>query len=112
MAVGVLQLAAASGPTGALLYAVIYGSFFGSSVTLTQVVYADYFGRRALGLIRGSAQPVQLAFNAAGPLATGLWFNRTGSYDAAFALFALLFLVAAVALAFSPRPVGVSDRSP
>ena len=112
MAVGVLLLAMASGLTSALLYAVTYGLFFGSSVTLMQVVYADYFGRRALGVIRGSAQPVQLGFNAAGPLATGLWFNRTGSYDAAFALFALLFLAAAVAVAFSPRPGRVSGRSP
>ena len=63
-------------------------------------------------MIRGSAQPVQLGFNAVGPLATGLWFNRTGSYDAAFALFAVLFLAAAAAVAFSPRPGRVSDRSP
>ena len=111
MSVGILMLATATTLAGAMLYAVTYGLFSGSAWTLMQVVYADYFGRRALGVIRGSAQPVQLGFNAAGPLATGLWFNHAGSYDAAFALFALLFLVAAAAVAFSPRPGRVSDRS-
>ena len=83
----------------------MYGLFFGSTVTLNQVIYADYFGRRSLGVIRGSFQPVQMAFNAAGPWLAGAWYDRAGSYDAAFAVFAALFLAAAVFVALSSPPL-------
>jgi len=103
-AFGILLLINASGVAGAMVYAVTYGVFFGSVVTMEQVVYADYFGRRSLGVIRGSFQPVQMTFNAVGPFAVGLWYERTGSYGAAFAAFAGLFLLAALAMALSAYP--------
>lgn len=111
-AVGVLLLIDVDGPATGVVYAVWYGLFFGSTVTLSQVIYADYFGRRSLGLIRGSFQPAQLALNALGPWLTGLWFDRSGSYDAPFTLFAVIFLAvgAFVALSPRPRPPGTSAR--
>ena len=101
---GVLLLLVASDVLSGVVYATVYGVFFGGTVTLNQVIYADYFGRRSLGVIRGSFQPVQMTFNAVGPFATGVWFERTGSYDAAFIAFAVLFAIAAVCLALSPQP--------
>jgi MFS-type transporter involved in bile tolerance (Atg22 family) len=103
-AFGILLLINASTLVGAMVYAVTYGVFFGSVVTMEQVVYADYFGRRSLGVIRGSFQPVQMTFNAVGPFAVGLWYERTSSYSAAFAAFAVLFLIAALTMALSPYP--------
>ena len=88
----------------ALLYALWYGLFFGMMVTQLQVIYADYFGRWQLGLIRGSFQPVALAFNAAGPLVLGIWFDRAGGYEGPFALIIAFFLVAAGALAAASYP--------
>ncbi|MEE8337099.1 MAG: MFS transporter [Dehalococcoidia bacterium] len=105
--VGVLLLIVTSGLLSALVYALWYGLCFGSSVTLSQVIYADYFGRRSLGVIRGSFQPVQLAFNAAGPWIGGFWFDQTGSYGAVFALFLALFLVASLFIALSSYPRAV-----
>ena len=110
MAGGMLLLLDVESLTGALTYAVIYGFFFGSNFTLVQAIYADYFGRRSLGLIRGAFQPVQLAMNAAGPFVAGLWFDRTGSYAAPFALFALLFLLAAAAVALASYPARGTPR--
>ncbi len=101
---GVVLLIMVAGPLSAMVYAVWYGVFFGSTVTLNQVIYADYFGRRSLGVIRGSFQPVQMAFNAAGPLLAGFWFDRAGSYDAVFVIFVVLFLAAAVFFALSAHP--------
>jgi MFS family permease len=103
-AFGILLLINAASVPGAMLYAVTYGVFFGSVVTMEQVVYADYFGRRSLGVIRGSFQPVQMTFNALGPFAVGVWYERTDSYGAAFAAFAAIFLVSALAIALSPYP--------
>ena len=101
----------------ALLYAVWFGLFQGATVTMLHVIYADYFGRRQLGLIRGSFQPIALSFNAAGPLVVGLWFDRTGSYDGPFTLIAVLFLASAVAFGLAayparPRPPAPSGTGP
>jgi len=104
MAGGILLLINADTLTKAMIYATIYGLFFGSNFTMVQAIYADYYGRRSLGLIRGAFQPVQLGMNAAGPFAAGLWFDRTGSYSASFTLFAVLFVVAATAIAFASYP--------
>jgi len=101
---GILLLVGVNDVRGGMIYAVVYGLFFGGTVTLNQVIYADLFGRRSLGVIRGSFQPVQMTFNAIGPFATGLWFERSGSYNGPFIAFAVLFAVAALALAFSTPP--------
>ncbi len=112
MAGGVLLLVNAETISEALIYATVYGFFFGSNFTMVQAIYADYYGRRSLGLIRGAFQPVQLGMNAAGPLVAGIWFDRTGSYAAPFTMFAVLFLAsaAAVALASYPSRGGVGVR--
>jgi len=111
-AAGVLLLMLASGLVSSLFYALWYGVCFGSTFTLSQVIYADYFGRRSLGVIRGSFQPVQLAFNAAGPWIAGFWFDQTGSYESVFALFFALFVVSSVFVTFSsvPRAAPTSAR--
>ena len=95
----------------AMTYAVGYGLFFGATSAMNQAIYADYFGRTSLGVIRGSFQPVQMALNAAGPFLTGLWVDRAGgSYTLPFFVFSGCLLLAAVALFFAttptkPRPI-------
>jgi MFS family permease len=88
----------------AMLYAVGYGLFFGATVAMNQAIYADYFGRTSLGVIRGSFQPVQMVLNAAGPFVTGLWVDRSGSYTLPFFVFSGCLLVAATAFVFAPVP--------
>jgi MFS family permease len=88
----------------ALLYAVVNGLFFGLLVASNQVVFADYFGRHALGAIRGYSQPFQLGTNAFGPILAGAAHDLTGSYVAAFAPFAIAYLVSAGALVIAKKP--------
>lgn len=95
----------------ALVYAVGYGLFFGSTVAMNQAIYADYFGRMSLGVIRGSFQPVQMVLNAAGPFLTGLWVGQAGSYDLPFVVFTLCLLSAAGLLVFAPLPTRPSGQS-
>ncbi len=52
----------------AMLYAAVNGLFFGMLVASNQIVFADYFGRDAIGAIRGFSQPFQLGTNAFGPI--------------------------------------------
>jgi MFS family permease len=104
MAIGPIILLQADTLALALVFAVAYGTFFGSTVAMNQAIYADYFGRTSLGVIRGSFQPVQLVLNAAGPFLTGLWVDRAGSYALPFVVFSLCLLTAAVLLLFAPYP--------
>ena len=95
-----------------------YGLFFGSTVAMNQAIYADYFGRTSLGVIRGSFQPVQMVLNAAGPFLTGLWVDQAGSYTLPFLVFSACLLAAGGLLVFAPvprrssRPSKVSGTAP
>ena len=103
-AFGMLFLMSVNGLAVALMFAVVYGSTFGLLVASNQVVFADYFGREALGAIRGQSMPAQLAMNACGPLIAGAAYDLTGSYLAAFIPFTIGYLIAAVALIIAKKP--------
>lgn len=80
----------------AFLWAVFYGIFFGAITTLFQLVWPVYFGREALGAIRGVVTAFNMTSNAFGPLAAGLVFDRTKSYDLIWWIY--LFILAAAAI--------------
>lgn len=98
----------------AYLYGVWYGLAFGSMVTMMTVVYAEYFGRRSLGSIRGAVAPIQMAFNAAGPLLAGWAYDTTGHYLEVFSAYVGLLLLAAFWMVLAPRPRrgGSTSREP
>jgi hypothetical protein len=73
-------------------------------VTSSQVVFADYFGREAIGAIRGSAAPFQMGLNAIGPVVAGAAYDLTGNYLAAFIPFTLAYLLAAGSLVIARKP--------
>lgn len=114
MSGGVLLLLAASDLVTAALFAMIYGVSFGSQLAINQMVYAEYFGRRSVGLIRSSFQPAQLTMSAAGPYLVGLWFTWSGNYAAPFVALSGLLVVAALVFGFAraPRPVDASRARP
>jgi len=103
-ATGMLFLMNVDGIGLAVAFTVVYGTAFGLTVASSQIVFADYFGRQALGAIRGAATPAQLGLNAVGPLVAGAAYDLTGSYIAAFVPFTCAYLAAATALAFASRP--------
>jgi MFS family permease len=114
MSVGPMLLLLTDTYPVAVVYAVVYGLFFGATVAMNQAIYADYFGRTSLGVIRGSFQPVQMVLNAAGPFLTGLWVDWAGSYNLPFLVFSACLLGAAGLLLFAPVPERsrVSGRAP
>jgi MFS family permease len=103
-AVGMVILMNTTSMAMGVAFAAVYGLAFGLMVTSGQIVFADYFGREALGAIRGSAAPFQMALNAVGPIVGGLAFDLTGSYLAAFVPFTLGYLLAAAMLAIARKP--------
>ena len=71
---------AADNPLFTMIFAVLYGSGLGVFVTNNQIIWADFFGRSAIGGIRGIVSPVQMFTNALGPWVAALTYDATGSY--------------------------------
>lgn len=86
--------------------AALFGCGIGGLLTILPIAWADFFGRRSYGAIRGAALTVQVASQAAGPLIAGALRDSTGTYDAPLLTFAAFgFTGACVAmLARPPKP--------
>ena len=102
-----------NGPMVAFFWAGYSGVVRGGMHTLTQVIYADYYGRRSLGAIRGLTSPAQMGANSLGPLAAALAFDFSGSYFSIFALYGVLMVAASFSIFLarppeSPAPVGAT----
>lgn len=88
-----------------LAFSALFGFGVGGMLSVPPVAYADYYGRRSLGAIRGVTEPFTSLEQAIGTVAAGLVFDLTGSYDIALTVFASLGGLTAVALLFARPPV-------
>jgi OFA family oxalate/formate antiporter-like MFS transporter len=86
-----------STPLSGILAGALFGLGIGGVHTLLPVAWADYFGRRNFGAIRGIALTIQVASQAAGPLVSGILRDLTGDYTASLLLFATLSGLGAMA---------------
>ena len=93
----------------AYVSAALFGLGLGTLFTLLPLAWADYFGRRSFGAIRGVALTVQVLAQASGPLLSGVLRDLSGSYDLSLACFVGFSALAAMAALLvhaprSPRP--------
>jgi MFS family permease len=103
MTIGATLIARVSSPTDVLLAVGIFGAGMGGMQTCLPVAWADYFGRRSFGAIRGVSLAIQVSAQAVGPLLSGILRDWTGNYAASLATFtALAGLAALIALVISP----------
>ena len=91
--VAMLIAVAADTFADAVAFALAYGLGLGAWTVASRMLFANYFGRRSFGSIRGFAAPIMVAFNPAGPLFAAFVRDRTGSYSVAFVAFAVVFAV-------------------
>ena len=86
----------------------MYGLTGGALVVIGPLLWAAHFGRRHQGTIRGVMSPFYLIASIGGPLFAAFVYDRFGSLDAAFRVFAAYFVVSAILvwLAGSVRNVG------
>ena len=92
-----------SGPL-ILLLPLVYGAGGAGYGPLSSLMWANYFGRRSLGSIRGVFLPITQLISAFSPVFAGAIFDSKGSYDLAFIIFALCFIFAIGAIYLAPRP--------
>lgn len=65
---------------------VLFGLGASGSQIVSEIIWANFYGRVSLGTVRGIAYPVQTMFAALGPLIVGLLYDLSGSYQSSFAI--------------------------
>ncbi len=109
---GLVAGLAARGTVGALVFAVVFGSAMGGVQGTIPIIVAHLYGRLSFTSVSRFVA-LFLVFQNLGYLAMGQSFRIFGSYDAAFALFALLNLASAALVVSLRKPTLESGvRSP
>jgi MFS family permease len=88
-----------------LLYGgfLLYGFGLGGGMVLSEIMWANYFGRLSLGKVRGMGLLLTHVLSAMGPPFFGFLFDLTHSYVLPFSIFAVLLLTSAfLSLAIVP----------
>jgi sugar phosphate permease len=112
MAIASALLSTADTVPEALAYSGLFGMALGGILVVPPVAFADYFGRRSLGAIRGVTEPFTSLGQAIGALLSGAIFDITGSYVLAFITFAVVASAAVVLLLVTRPPVRRVEEQP
>ena len=90
---------------GMFLATMTFGLGAGSNLLMQNNVWADYYGRRHIGAIRGTVMPFILFFSGIGAPIAGYVFDATGSYNPMWRISIALMLLGAFLLVITPKPV-------
>lgn len=91
---------------------IIFGLGIGALMLMQNLLWADYFGRRHLGSIRGAVTPITLIFGGAGAPVAGYVRDATGSYTPIWLAATALMALGAVVLAATPPPRSAASAAP
>jgi cyanate permease len=83
---------------------ITFGFGIGAGMLMQNYLWAEYFGRRHQGSIRGAVTPITLMFSAAGPPIAGYVRDQVGSYDPVWMVAIVMMLLGAIAVATTPPP--------
>ena len=106
LAIGAFLFTLTDTTVEALVFSAFFGFGLGGMLVVPPVAYADYFGRPALGTIRGITEPFTTLGQAVGVMIPGLIFDFIGNetYLPFFYLATAIGLLAAVASLFASKP--------
>jgi MFS transporter, OFA family, oxalate/formate antiporter len=102
-AAGCVLMISIQDATGAYIGAVIFGLGLGGLLTIPPLAWADYFGRKSFGAIRGVALSVQVTAQASGPMISAVLRDWSGDYVLSLQVFAGLSVLAAL-MVWTARP--------
>ena len=110
---GAVTLALFSVSTPALIASpFLFGSGAGINAVVQTVVWADYFGRNALGAIRSVSMPIILSGFAIGPAVLGTMYDiADASYIPGFWIATTVLLASATIMAMASKPRSITKRS-
>jgi MFS family permease len=95
----------------ALAWAVVWGVTQGGFTSMQQIIYANYFGRRYLGSIQGTARGIQTIAQASGPLAAAAVFDASGGYFGIIVAYSVALMISAVAVFLSRKPQPLNQET-
>jgi OFA family oxalate/formate antiporter-like MFS transporter len=73
----------------------LYGIGLGGNLVLPEILWANYFGRRSLGKVRGLGVLISHMMAAAGPPFFGFLYDLTGGYGLSFTIFGCALITSA-----------------
>jgi predicted MFS family arabinose efflux permease len=103
--VGLVLLVVAPSVAWVWLFVVLFGLGMGSVPTLRPLLVGECFGLTAFGPIFGTLVGLVEVGSAVGPILSGYIFDVTQSYDLAFVIYCVMFVVAIACVCFA-RPTG------
>lgn len=104
MGLGTLVMLGVDAAPRAYAAAATYGIGIGGLVSTLPIAWADYFGRRSYGAIRGVALSIQVTAQAAGPVLSGALRDWTGDYVLSLEVFTALAFAGALAALLTRAP--------
>jgi sugar phosphate permease len=93
-------------------FAAAHGLAWGIRGPFMQAIRADYFGRRAIGMILGVSAMVGALGQMIGPLVAGILGDATGDYELGFTVLSGIALIGAVVFWLAKRPAPPNARPP
>lgn len=92
--------------SNALMFAamIAFGLGIGSALFMQSYIWADYFGRRHQGAIRGAIMPLMLLFGGIGSPLAGYVRDVVGTYDPVWAVAVGLMLLGGLVVLITPKP--------
>ncbi|MBI4296200.1 MAG: MFS transporter [Chloroflexi bacterium] len=102
--VGSFLFLLAGQPVFLWLAVALYGMGGSALGVITEVIWANYFGRLSLGLVRSLGYLIAFGFGAFGPVAMSAVFDLMGTYRPAFGVLTGVFLAAAVVIGIVRPP--------
>ena len=104
-----LSLLSVTSEGSAFGVAALLGLVAAGGNVIPPVAFASYFGRRSIGSIRGISETGVQVGQMIGALFSGLMYDLSGSYAAAFITFAILGLVGALVVNSSRPPIRAGE---
>jgi len=102
--VGLLFLTYAAALWMIVAFTVLHGIAWGLRGPFMQAIRADYFGRRAIGMILGLSLMVIVIGQVGGPMIAGVMADLSGNYRSGFTTLALLAGLGSVFFLLATRP--------
>ena len=101
---GALIFLFADNPIMAFAAALVFGFGLGGTWTIALITLPNYFGRQAIGSIRGIGDLFMNAGMALGGLSSAIIYDITNSYDLIFPILTSLAIISAISLLFTKEP--------
>ncbi|MEE8433260.1 MAG: MFS transporter [bacterium] len=101
---GLYLLNSAGSLTALYFYAAFNGLAHGPFLQLLAMIWADYFGKKAIGRIYGTVQPAILISGSLGAWSGGIFFDHGGDYHLFFNIGIALCLTSAFLFLIAPPP--------